>query len=283
MVSTDYTAPAAVTQTPPIVGELQRLFDSLDDSRLVGELIGPTRRGPKGHSVEAIWRAFVTKHHMGLPTTRALIGTLENNPWIAEACGFDWPNIPHEATFSRFFKRLSTPKFLPRVKDVSRSLVRRCYDELPGFGKRVASDTTTLKGWTNGGKPVKSDSDAGWLVKKNTHGKNNYVFGFNLHLLTDATDYELPIAATVSPGNAHDVTRATNVLSEARFTMGGGFRPDHIMADAGYSSQKFLPLIREQYWANPVVEPNKRHKKLVRKTEKTTAWRPLYSQRQGVE
>ena len=116
MVSTDYTAPAAVTQTPPIVGELQRLFDSLDDSRLVGELIGPTRRGPKGHSVEAIWRAFVTKHHMGLPTTRALIGTLENNPWIAEACGFDWPNIPHEATFSRFFKRLSTPKFLPRVK-----------------------------------------------------------------------------------------------------------------------------------------------------------------------
>jgi hypothetical protein len=70
--------------------------------------------------------------------------------------------VPHEATFSRFFKRLSTPTFLPRVKDVSRSLVHDCYDKLPGFGKRVAIDASTLKAWSNGGKPVKSAPDAGW-------------------------------------------------------------------------------------------------------------------------
>ena len=162
-----------------------------------------------------------------LVSTRDLIRTLSNNPWIANTCGFDWPDIPHEATFSRFFKRLSTPRFLPRVKDVSRSLVRRSY-ELPGFGKRVALDATTLKAWSNGGKkPDYSDKDAEWSVKKNTHGKNEFVFGYKLHMLVDC-ESELPMAVNVSAGNVHDVTRASNVLSEARFT-NSKFKPDSLV------------------------------------------------------
>jgi hypothetical protein len=75
-------------------------FASLDDDQLLRELQGPTRRGPKGHPVTALWRCFVAKYHLGLPSTDALIRILTNNPWIAEACGICWPDgVPHKSTF----------------------------------------------------------------------------------------------------------------------------------------------------------------------------------------
>ena len=210
-----------------------------------------------------------------------MIRTLNDNPFVAEACGFDWPDIPHEATFSRFFKKLSSQLLLPRVKDVSRSLVRRQYEQLPGFGKRVALDATTLKAWSNPAKKPPSDGHAKWSVKKNTHGKNEFLFGYKLHLLVDC-EYELPIAANVSPGNVADVVRGTNVLSEARFTY-SRFKPRHVMADAGYSSAKFRTLIKRQYWATPVIDPNSSHRKAVEFARGTPGFGVLRKQRQAVE
>ncbi len=284
MVSLNRTARTAAPQTPPIVGELERLFDNLDDSRLIDLLVGPTRRGPKGHPTQALWRAFITKHYMGLSSTRDLIRTLSNNPWIANACGFDWPDIPHEATFSRFFGRLAWPMFLPLVKDVSRRLVRKHAETLPGFGKRVAIDSSVVKAWANGGKPVKSDPDAAWAVKKNTHGKNEFTFGYKLHLLVDC-ETELPMAANVTPGDVHDVNRATNVLRDARKAY-RGFHPQYFMADAGYSSRQLNHHVRRQYNTKPIIKVNKGHKRLMsefRDAMNEPWWKALYNQRQGVE
>ena len=111
------------------------------------------------------------------------------------------------------------------VKDVSRSLVLDCYAKLPGFGERVAMDSTTLKGWVNGGKPVHSDREAQWSVKRNTDGKIEFTLGWKLHLLVDS-EYELPIAANVAPGNASDVRRASNILREAREAVKGTSTPN---------------------------------------------------------
>ena len=55
------------------------------------------------------------------------------------------------------------------------------------------------------------------LYKKGPQGVKEYTYGYKLHLLVDCA-YELPIAANISPGNVHDVERASNVFSEARFT-----------------------------------------------------------------
>ncbi len=243
MVSTySITAPAAI-QEPPIVKELQALFSRLDDSELLRELTGPARRGPKGYDMSILWRCVVTKHHLGLPSTAALIRTLHQNPFVARACGIATPdNIPHKATFSRFYLRLSKRTPLTELKNVSRSLVRRHYGELPAFGERVALDSTTLKGWVNGGKPRPSDSAAGWSVKKNSHGKTEYTLGYKLHLLVDC-ESELPIAANVSAGNVNDAKRASNVLSEARYTY-RRFKPRATMADKQYSGRKLFGLIR---------------------------------------
>ncbi len=286
MVSTYSTTPQAAIQEPPIVKELAALFSRLDDSELLKTLTGPARRGPKGYDMTILWRCVVTKHHLGLPSTAALIRTLHQNPFVARACGIGSPeNIPHKATFSRFYLRLSKRFTLFELKNVSRSLVRRHYGELPAFGERVALDSTTLKGWVNGGKPKQSDPDAGWSVKKNSHARTEYTLGYKLHLLVDC-ESELPIAANVSARNVHDAKRASRVLSEARYTDSRHFKPRYVMADKGYSSKDLFRLVRQQYLSNPVIDLNAAHKKLAAKhgeEQKLPEWKALYSQRQAVE
>jgi len=276
---------------PPVVAELGAIFNQLPDQELLVQLRGPTRRGPKGHPVETLWRCFIARYVLGLESTAALIRTLTNNPYIAHACGINSPdNIPHEATFSRFFAKLSKPKFLPRVKDVSRSLVRRHYVELPGFGQRVAMDSSTLKAWSNGGKTTKSDSDAGWSVKQNTHGKNEFTWGYKLHLLVDC-EYEPPISAHVSSGNVNDNLRASNLLSQARFTHKNfgstAAGPKYVMADKGYSSTDLIHrIIKNQYRSTAIIQINRGHKKLLAEfgeQQRTSEWKALYIQRQAVE
>lgn len=289
MVSINDTAITATVQRPPVVGQLEGFFQRLDDAPLLATLKGPTRRGPKGHSVETLWRCFLTKYALGLESTAALIRLLTNNPFIAQACGINAPSpIPSEATFSRFFTKLSRFRTTARLKDVSRSLVRRCYSELPGFGQRVAVDSTDLKAWSNGGKNPRSDREAGWSIKRGTHGTKEFTFGYKLHLLVDC-EYELPISANVSAGNVHDSQRMSNLLSEARFTQrnfGSAAGPTHILADKGYSSRALFNLVRSQYQAVPIIQINKTHKKLLAEMgaeQKLPEWKALYSQRGAVE
>lgn len=273
----------ATVQAPPVVQQLENVFAKLDDAPLLEALQGSARRGPKGYPARVLWRCFVTRYVLGLESTRALIRTLENNPFIAETCGITG-SVPHEATLSRFFAKLAKRQYLHLVKDVSRRLVRQSYANIPGFGQRVALDSTTLKAWSNGGKSKKADSQAGWSVKTGTHGRTEATFGWKLHLLVDC-ETEFPIGANVSPGNVHDAERASHVLQEARFTT-GKFHPRFIMADKGYSGMPLIRLIRRQYRAEPVIQVNRSHKKLMERFgvwEDTTTWKALYGQRTAVE
>lgn len=101
-----------------------------------------------------------------------------------------------------------------------RNMVRRMFKEYPGFGKSVAIDSTDIKAWSNGGKRREgktSDPEAGWVIKKNTDGNREYVWGYKVHLIAD-TQYEMPLGMIVTIGNTPDVKRASNLLSEVRFT-----------------------------------------------------------------
>ncbi|MFQ5873892.1 MAG: transposase [Dehalococcoidia bacterium] len=285
MVYTQTSTPAVQWQAPPVVAELQALFARLDDQRLLTALAGPPHRGPKGHPVRVLWHCFVAKYSLGLPSTDAMIRTLRNNPFIAQACGINSPDaIPHKSTFSLFFKKLASQKVLPRLKDVSRALVRQQYATLPGFGQRVAMDSTTLKAWSNGGKPRKADKEASWSIKKGTQGRKEFVYGWKLHLLVDC-EYELPIAANVTTGSVHDSQRATNLLREARFAY-SCFKPKYLMADQGYSGKHLNWVVKHQFKAIPIIQVNKGHKKLMAQLGKFQAmpeWKALYKQRQAVE
>jgi hypothetical protein len=218
MASTNARVFCANTQVPPVVTELEAIFKELPDEELLARLKGPRRRGRPGYEPIKLWRSFVAYYYLGLDSVSALIRLLYDNPFVAKTCGFETPDtIPSQPTFSRFGTKLAKSKIALLVKHILRSLTRRLYDTLPGFGKSVAIDSTDMKAWSNGGKRGKnrkvSDPDAGWCVKTNTKGNRKYVWGFKVHILADTT-YELPIALTVSAGNVHDSQRVTNVLSE---------------------------------------------------------------------
>ena len=170
------------------------------------------------------------------------------------------------------------------MKDVSRNLVRRHYAEFPGFGQRVALDSTTLKAWSNGSKTVKSDPEAGWSVKNGSQGTKEFTYGWKLHLLADC-ETELPIAANVSPGNVHDSKRASNVLREAR-REAPRFHPRFFIADKGYASRAMFHLVRRQYNTDPVIDIPVNSKKLLAQEGvqmSLPGYKALKAQRQTVE
>ena len=225
------------------------------------------------------------RYALGLPSTRAALRLLYNAPQVALVCGIKAPeDIPHESTLSLFFKKLSRFKYLHLLKDVSRRLVRHHYDTLPSFGDRVALDSSTLKAYANGNKPVKADKEAAWNVKRNSQGRTEFVLGWKLHAMIDC-EHETIISANISPGNIHDSQRATHLLREARFSV-KRFRPHFVMADKGYSGQPLMHHIKDQYHAKPIIDIMPVHRRLAQRTaeqRKTTEWKALYKQCTAIE
>jgi transposase len=263
----------------PIARQLEALFNTIPEDDLL-KALKVYYAGRCGYTYKVLWRTYIAMSVLNLPSFAALIRTLENNPYIAQACGISNSNaIPSKFAYSRFIHKLSNPKYVVMVKDVMRSLTRSLYDTLPDFGKSVAIDSTDLKAWSNGAKKPVADPDASWSVKLDTAGKKKFYFGYRLHLIVD-TEHELPIAANLDTASKNDVSIASNVLRQARFTY-GKFHPDYVIADAGYSSEKLRRLIKRQYRAEPIIKVNPSHKKAL--FPETKEWQSLYNRRTSIE
>jgi len=239
----------------------------------------------------------VAYYALGLESVSDLIRLLYDNPFIAQVCGINSPEeIPSQPTFSRFGSKLARRPFSLAVKGIMRTLTERLYEMLPDFGRSVAIDSTHVKGWSNGTKKGKrgtsntkrqkpkvgrvSDPDAGWVVKANTEGNIQFVWGYKVHILCD-TRYELPIVVDTSKGNLHDVKKATPLLAQARYAH--KFHPKYVVCDAGYSSDNLRRVIKRQYRATPVIDPNPTHKKAVARQEDIPDWRTIYNRRTAIE
>ena len=261
----------------PVVRQLRTIFDTLPDKELLAALKASTGRPGYG---EVLWKTYIAMTILGLPSFANLIRTLHNNPYIAIACGITSPEgIPTKFAYSRFMRKLSQPKYVVMVKNISRALTRSLYDTLPDFGKSVAIHSTDLKAWSNGAKKPTSDQDAAWGVKLDTSGKKKYYFGYKLHFLAD-TQYELPIAANLTSACLSDVRVATRVLTQARYAC-SRFYPDYVICDAGYSSKKLRFIIKHQYRAEPIIKVNPTHKKAL--FPETKEWKATYNRRSSIE
>ena len=229
-------------KTIPIVRQLHAIFDTIPDKELLTALKASTGRPGYG---EVLWKTYIAMTVLGLPSFASLIRALQNNPMLAIACGItSHEGIPSKFAYSRFMRKLSEPRYVVMVKNISRSLTRSLCDSLPDFGKSVAIDSTDLKAWSNGAKKPVSDKDATWAVKLDTSGKKKYYFGYKLHLLAD-TQYELPVVGNVTSASLSDVRVASRVLSQARYTY-SKFHPRYVIRDAGYSSKKLRQLIKHR-------------------------------------
>ena len=263
----------------PLARQLEALFNTIPEGELL-KALKVYYAGRRGYTSQVFWRTYVAMTVLNLPSFAALIRTLENNPYLAQACGITHPDaIPSKFAYSRFLRKLEEPRYVVLVKNIMRMLTRRCYKAFPGFGKSVAIDSTDLKAWSNGGKKHKSDPDAGWVIKAATDGKRKFVWGYKMHLMVD-TNHEIPITASITRGNMHDIRQATPLLRQARY-INSKFNPKYVICDAGYSSKELRRVIRRQWEAQPIIKAPKHHKKWHK--EETTKWQIIFNCRTAVE
>jgi transposase len=263
----------------PIARQLEALFDTIPEDDLLTAL-KVYYAGRNGYTYRVLWRTYVAMTVLNLPSFAALIRTLKNNPYMAQACGIASPEaIPSKFAYSRFLSKLQTRDNVVLVKNIMRTLTRRCYEVFPNFAKCVAIDSTDLKAWSNGSKEQKTDPDAGWVIKADSNGKKKFVWGYKMHLMVD-TNYEIPITASITAGNMADVRQATPLLSQARY-INSKFHPEYVICDAGYSSKHLRRVIRWQWKSRPVIKAPKHHKKWV--GDETPEWQLIFNRRTSVE
>jgi transposase len=268
----------ACQECVPIVRQLESLFNTIPEDR-VFKALKCYYAGRNGYTYRVLWRTYVAMTVLNLPSFAALIRTLQNNPYVAQVCGITCAqSIPSKFAYSRFVRKLQTPKNVVLVKNIMRTLTRKCYAAFPDFGKRVAIDATDMKAWSNGRKKNRCDTDAGWVVKNDTNGKRKFVWGYKMHLMVDTT-YEIPITASITKGNTSDLRRATPLLRDARRIF--GFHPEYVICDAAYSSNELRRTIKRQWRAQAIIKAPKNQKRWL--PEETPEWQVIFNLRTAIE
>jgi len=263
----------------PIARQLEALFNIIPEDDLL-KALKVYYAGRCGYTYRVLWRTYVAMVVLNLPSFAALIRTLENNPYLAQACGIgNSDTIPSKFAYSRFLRKLEEPRYVVCVKKIMRALARRCYEAFPDFGKSVAIDATDLKAWSSGTKEHKSDPDAGWVIKADTNGKRKFVWGYKMHLMVD-TRHELPIAVNITTGNTADIRQATPLLSQAR-KIYNKFYPQYVICDAGYSSRQLRITIKRWWAAQAIIKAPRNQKRWVAK--ETPEWKVIFNRRVAVE
>ena len=212
--------------------ELRAVLDSVDASAILTILWQYRWNGRPGYPLKALWRAHLARFLLSLPSVNALIRRLEDDPALHLVCGFDV--LPHRTTFNRFSNRLADHQDL--VDQALAPLTNQLRQALPGFGEKVAVDSTTVRTHSNPHRPLVSDPEASWTAKSYGRSKKekDWYFGYKEHALVDAT-YGLPIVRYTTTASRNDSPELPKILEKAVKTH-DWFSPSHVMADKGYDS-----------------------------------------------
>ncbi len=235
---------------PSIITLFERLDLSLIGPVLLGAYSNHKRRPP--HPPIAMLRALIFQKIRQIPSWRKLSSILKHERTWLSVLGFQ--SAPCHDDFSEFTKRLGTKKFYQVFLALQMQL-RRDY---PDLGKRIAVDSTIVRGYSNPNKRrgAASDPDAQWGVTGQKVNKPIHVFGYKLQIACDA-DYGLPLDYLVVPANRSDSRLYYETLMRTRLA---GNRVEVVIADAGYDSKRNI-LLTIKHHAIPIIKLNPRRSK----------------------
>jgi len=242
---------------------LVMVLAALPAEKLLIELEREHWTGRKGHSVRGMWSALVAGLLCRCDSVADILRLLRRDKNSRMVCGFAVDKIPAADAMGRFLKKLVKHEVL--LEECFSALVSRLRQSLPGFGGKLAVDSTDIKSYANGHGQHPADSDAAWGVKgaANSHdtGEEARVpskerdlyrwFGYKLHLIVDAM-YELPVAFIVTPANEADTTQMKPLLHKA-LADNPEWQPQAVIADKGYDSEENCLAIFKDYHAAPII------------------------------
>jgi transposase len=188
--------------------QLAKVLETLSAEKLIIALERERWTGRKGYSMRGMWAALMAGIINQCHTMSDVVRLLRRDREVRLICGFSLDNMPGEDALGRFVKKLV--KHVDLFDECIEKLVTALRKELPGFGAKLAIDSTDIQAYSNGHKKQPSDPDARWGAKKKSQGsegtgrKNEgdiyYWFGYKLHLVIDAF-YELPLGFILTPAN----------------------------------------------------------------------------------
>ena len=238
----------------PVVVELEDIFASIPYNHLLDTILLERTRffsplGRLGYSLEALLRGVLASYYLGLKSTAHIVRRLQEDPVLAITCGFNPRSIPHRSTFSRFIKKLMKHQGL--VDQCLNHMTAELKPLLPDFGKIVAVDSTPVRSHSNSWKDPPSDPEAGKIAKGGSGKDTEWHFGYRLHLNIDA-NYELPISKRLTLAKTQDVQMMLPLLKETREEL-PWFKPQVVIADAGYDSRGNFEGVVKEFDADPII------------------------------
>jgi IS5 family transposase len=237
---------------------LVTVLEALPAEGLISAIEKEHWTGRKGYSARGMWSALIAGVLRQAHSLADVVRLLEREKDTRIVCGFSKDNIPSQDALGRFLKKLAGRGDL--LEKCFADLVKEARQLLPGFGTKLAIDSTDIKAYSNGHRKTPSDPDARWGAKGAGHhagpakGERRdlyYWFGYKLHLVVDAL-YELPVSFKLTTANESDTTQMEALLKKA-----GADRvetnPKVVIADKGYDSQGNNKFIFAECRAAPII------------------------------
>ncbi len=249
---------------------LAMVLEALPAEGVISALERDHWTGRKGYSVRGMWSALVAGLLHRCNSLAEVVRLLERDKDTRMVCGFSKDDVPGEDALGRFLKKLVRHDDL--LEKCFAELVKELRQLLPGFGAKLAVDSTDIKAYSNGHRRSPSDPDARWGAKGAGHhaggasesktsaykGENKgqqrdlyYWFGYKLHLVVDAL-YELPVSFVLTPANESDTKQMEALLKKAGADM-VETRPQAVIADKGYDSESNNTFIFSECKSAPII------------------------------
>ena len=248
---------------------LTMVLQALPAERLISTLERERWTGRRGYPVRGMWSALIAGVLYQCDSIVEVARLLERDKDVRTVCGFSKDWLPGQDALGRFLKKLVRHEDL--LEECFADLVKRLRELLPGFGDKLAIDSTDIKAYADGHRNNPADADARWGAKGAGHrgrprtdvqassseGKKRkkrdlyWWFGYKLHLVVDAV-YELPISFVMTPANEADTTQV-KALMEKAVPDKSTPKPDVVIMDKGYDSQDNYRLVLGEYKAAPII------------------------------
>jgi hypothetical protein len=255
------------------LGDLERfrlVLENLPDEKLMQTLEEERANGRDDYPVRPLWNSLLAMVVCEHKSVESLRRELKRNGELRGLCGFDpflqGGAVPPAWVYSRFLAKLQEKEYIELVKEVFEALVRKCYEELPGFGKEVGADGKAIPSFAveEGSIPGdrRGEHDADWGKHEHFHQTENGEvvkkvkkwFGFTVHLLAE-TNYELPIAFELTKASRNETTvlhEMLNSLSRNKIEILDTCRV--FTADRGYDDTKLIEKLWQTYAIKPVID-----------------------------